>query len=54
MGDSNSNFKSRWRAKPASRIIDNIFFPPSLAGRAIYFGLQTRNSLKLKKIKFNQ
>ena len=48
MGDSNSAFKSRWKAKPGSRIIDNVFFPPSLVGKAMHFGLQLRSSIKSK------
>lgn len=44
MGTGEAEYKSRWGAKPGSKIIDYIFLPPNVLGTMAYSGI------KLKKV----
>ena len=46
MGDSNAEYKARWGAKPGSRIVDNIYLPPTIVGQLAYSGLKLKKSLR--------
>lgn len=47
MGTGEADYKIRWGAKTSSRIIDYVYLPPSLLGKAAYAGLKLRKKFLL-------
>lgn len=45
MGDSNPEYKARWGAQPGSRIVDIMYFPPTVIGQLAYSGLKVKDSI---------
>ena len=48
MGDSDSKYKATWGAKPGSRIVDLIYFSPTIIGQLAYSGVKLKNSLRMQ------
>lgn len=46
MGTGEADYKTRWGALVDSRIVDYVYLPPSLLGKAAYAGLRARDKIR--------